>query len=99
MVELNALTILNFLKESCSREEDGTYLLKRSSDGQLLHIYDLEAAEIQQQRKFKWLLAMVSHRFAIRIGQYLKNSSKISNNEPKSNISQILTSTHCNALF
>ena len=78
MVEFNAMTILNFLKDSCSKEDDGTYLLKRSSDGQLLHIYDLEATNIQQQRKFKWLLAMVSHRFAIRIGQYLKNSSKAS---------------------
>ena len=50
MVELNALTILRFLKESCSKEDDGTYLLKRSTDGQLLHIYDLEATDIQQKK-------------------------------------------------
>ena len=78
MIELNALAILRFLRESCAKEEDGTYLLRRSSDGEYLHLYDLSNASLLQQKRWKWFIAMVSHRFAVRIGQYMLNANPAS---------------------
>lgn len=73
LIEMNALAILRFLKESCT--EDGTYLLRRSSDGEFLHLYDLSNASLLQQQKFKYFIAMVSYRFAVRLGQFMQNAT------------------------
>jgi len=43
---------------------------------QHLHLYDLNSAPLQKQKKWKWLLAMVSHRFAVRLGHYMKHASR-----------------------
>jgi hypothetical protein len=73
LIEMNALAILRFLKESCT--EDGTYLLRRSSDGEFLHLYDLSNASLLQQQKFKYFIAMVSYRFAVRLGQFMQSAT------------------------
>jgi hypothetical protein len=77
VIELNALTILKFLQQNCSKE-DGTYIVQvtrkpgheNSSPPDSIQIYDLQAMSLSGQRKWKWLLAMLSHRFATRLGHH-----------------------------
>jgi hypothetical protein len=70
VIEANASTILRFLKENC-RRDGNTYILRRcNSDRDALQIYDLTTMSTSQQKRWKWLLAMVSHRFALRLGSH-----------------------------
>ena len=62
---------IRFLKANC-RQDDGTYILRQSTDGEALHLYDLGLASSSKQKHFKWMLAMLSYRFAIRLGHHIK---------------------------
>ena len=55
VIDIDATTILRFLKENC-RQDDGTYILRRSPDGQNLRLYDLGLASSSKQKHFKWML-------------------------------------------
>jgi len=46
-------------------------VLRRSPDGQDLRLYDLGLASSSKQKHFKWMLAMLSFRFATRLGHHL----------------------------
>lgn len=70
VIDMDASAIIRFLKESC-RKEDATYILRKSETGQSLHLYDLQASPLIQQRKFKWMLAMISYRFATRLCHHM----------------------------
>ena len=37
-----------------------------------MHLYDLGLASYAKQKHFKWMLAMLSYRFAIRLGHHIK---------------------------
>lgn len=73
-IDMDATTIMRFLKSSCHKE-DGTYLLTKSSNGQSLQLYDLSQTNIAKQRKFKFMLAMISYRFAVRLGYHIPLST------------------------
>jgi hypothetical protein len=88
VVEFNALAILRFLQQTCSKE-NGTYILHRKGEcndsgksntnsGDSIQVYDLEAMSALYQRKWKWLLAMVSHRFALRLSHHHAMSNAVS---------------------
>jgi len=67
-IDLNATTLLRFLKANCW--EDGkTYLLHREEGGHTLALYDVTALSAHRQKRWKWLLAMLSYRFAMRLYQ------------------------------
>lgn len=74
VIDIDASTIMRFLKENC-RREDGTYILCTSPNGDSLHLYDLGLASMSRQKKFKWMLAMLSYRFAVRLGHHSKIST------------------------
>jgi hypothetical protein len=86
VIELNALTILRFLKQNCSKE-NSTYIVhftrkeseviqeKENSSPDAIQIYDLQALSLSGQKKWKWLLAMLSHRFATRLGHHYSIAS------------------------
>jgi hypothetical protein len=88
VIELNALTILRFLKQNCSKE-NSTYIVhftrkeepessqekENSSAPDAIQIYDLQALSLSGQKKWKWLLAMLSHRFATRLGNHYSIAS------------------------
>jgi hypothetical protein len=74
VIDIDASTIMRFLKENC-RREDGTYILCTSPNGDSLHLYDLGLASMSRQKKFKWILSMLSYRFAVRLGHHSKIST------------------------
>ena len=41
-------------------------------------MYDLNVASLPHQKKWKWMLAMLSHRFAVRLGQFMKTVTPLS---------------------
>lgn len=65
------IALIRFLKAHC-RRDDGTYILRQSTDGEALQLYDLGLASYSKQKHFKWMLAMLSYRFAIRLGHHIK---------------------------
>eukprot|EP00752_Nemacystus_decipiens_P010351 g9221.t1 len=71
VVELNATMLLRFLQENCSRE-GGTYLLHRSEGAAHVQLYDVSALSRQRNRRWKWLLAMLCYRFALRISHHTR---------------------------
>lgn len=70
VIDMDATAIMRFLKSTCNRD-DGTYILKKSPTGQSLHLYDLGLASENKQKRFKWMLSMISYRFAIRLGHHM----------------------------
>lgn len=68
MLDLNATTLLRFLRENC-RAEGSSYLLHREEGGKSVSLYDVTALSKQRQKRWRWLLAMLSYRFAMRIYQ------------------------------
>ncbi len=68
VLDLNATTLLRFIKENC-RAEGSTYLLHREEGGKSVSLFDITALSSQRQRRWTWLLAMLSFRFAMRIYQ------------------------------
>ncbi|KAG5177005.1 hypothetical protein JKP88DRAFT_350838 [Tribonema minus] len=70
VVELNATLLLRFLQQNCSRE-GGTYLLRRAAGGGAVQLYDLQALSGERQKRWRWLLAMMCYRFALRISHHL----------------------------
>ncbi|CAM9270579.1 unnamed protein product [Discosporangium mesarthrocarpum] len=71
VVELNATMLLSFLQENCSRE-GGTYLLHREEGSAQVQLYDVNALSQQRRRRWKWLLAMLCYRFAVRISHHTR---------------------------
>ena len=76
MIDLNATTLLRFLKENCATEGH-TYLLYREEGGKTVQLYDVTALSAERQRRWKWLLAMLAYRFAMRIYQQVQEQSHI----------------------
>lgn len=89
VIEMNALTILQFLKENCNKD-NGTYIVrlqKQKPDSELymdnidqektgaIQIFDLQSISLARQKKWKWLLAMLSQRFAVRLGHHYTEAS------------------------
>lgn len=80
-VELNAGTLLRFLQANCATD-GATYLLQRepmpdiedagegAKAADCVRLYDLSAMGATSSRKWKWLLAMLSYRFANRLSHF-----------------------------
>jgi hypothetical protein len=91
VIDMDASAILKFLKENC-RRDDGTYILRRSAEGNSLHLYDLGLASEGKQKQFKWMLAMLSYRFAVRLGQHVKVATPQSRLQIRQRQSHLFTS-------
>lgn len=87
---------MRFLKENC-RHDDDTYILRRSPDGTALHLYDLSLASRTKQKKFKWMLAMLSYRFAMRLGHHIHLANAVGKILIRNRQSHLLRS--CDALL
>lgn len=73
-IEFNATAILRFIQENCT-SEGSTYILKRCNDSNAIQLYDLSAIAVSKQIKWKWLLAMMSYRFAVRLDHHYVNAT------------------------
>jgi hypothetical protein len=88
-VEMNAAMLMRFLQANC-KEDGATYFLQRerrhvddSEDDNAgksvdcVKLYDLTAMSSTPTKKWKWLLAMLSYRFANRLRQTSKEGINI----------------------
>jgi hypothetical protein len=55
-----------------SNSKDSNFV-KVMEDEDSIQIYDLSNTSLIQQKKWKWMLAMVSHRFAVRLGHQIRS--------------------------
>lgn len=92
VIDFNASTILRFLRDNCRRDV-GTYILRLSPDGEALHLYDLDAMSVERKMKWKWLLAMVSYRFAVRLGHHTKQGSAATKAQIRSRQTKLFSSS------
>lgn len=79
VVDFNATMLLRFLKEHC-QEDEGTYLLRKTTSNETVHLYDLAALSVSRAKKWKWLLAMLSYRFAVRMAHHMDEVNTNSRN-------------------
>jgi hypothetical protein len=81
IIEMNAATLLRFLQTSCTRN-NSTYLLQREKGQSKIQLYDISSISQQKQLKWIWWLAMMSYRFANRLGHiaHIQSKSSDSNN-------------------
>ena len=73
-IEFKATAILRFIQENCA-SEGSTYILKRCNESNAIQLYDLTAIAVNKQIKWKWLLAMMSYRFAVRLDHHFDNAT------------------------
>lgn len=76
VVAQNASALLTFLKQNC-REEASTYWLFREAGDQLVRLYDYSVLPPQQQRKWKYTMAMLYYRCATRAARNHSNSTQV----------------------
>eukprot|EP01038_Epipyxis_sp_PR26KG_P008376 gene8376-11333_t len=100
VIDFDASTIMRFLKENCCRDES-TYLLYRSNNDETpgFHLYDLSLASSQKQRQFKWMLAMLSYRFGVKLGNHIKSTSCTHFTKVQMRIRQMRLYSTCNQLL
>ena len=82
-VELQAAALLRFLTVNCATD-GATYVLHRrasesddTAQAEPVRLFDLTALCDQRQRKWKWLLATLSARFATRIAAHLRADDRV----------------------